>query len=226
MNVWFRRLCGVLVVIAGLSFGLADWLTLGLSLAAPTDLLPLVGARSHLCWVVACYLLCCLSLMTAVVGLQSDPRAGRSKTMRVGALLTLLGCMGLGIRASDYYTLYALTSSPLLLKNLIHLQPVLQFHGPLLLCLFVSLMLGSTIYSAGFYHIDATGVWSKRLFLLGLSWGLAGHYLAKPGLQSLVQFGFLSWISLAYVWLGFEICFRFRPPRPKALAPPGREHLF
>lgn len=159
---------------------------------------------------VLCLGICVLSLVVAVVALQTDPRAGRSKTMRTGAVLTLLGCLGLAMHALFLWG--GVTSS--------HTEPLL-IRG--LLC---SLLIGSTVYSAGGYHIDATGVGAKRVFLLGLALGICSYALPPTLLQQGLWNAFGLCITLAYLWFGYDITFRFRAPRPKALAPPGREHLF
>lgn len=159
---------------------------------------------------VICLSLCLVSLVVAVVALQTDTRAGRSKTMRTGAVLILLGAMGLALHGLYLYGFAAPPDAePLWIRGLL-----------------LSLLLGSTVYSAGGYHIDATGVGAKRVFLVGMAFGLLGYVLP----YALLQEGGWSLLgvctSLGYLWFGYDITFRFRAPRPKALAPPGREHLF
>ncbi len=159
---------------------------------------------------VICLAICLLSLVVAVVALQTDPRAGRSKTMRTGAVLLLLGAMGLALHGLYRYGFAAPPAAePLWIRALLW-----------------SLLIGSTVYSAGGYHIDATGVGAKRVFLVGLACGLLGYALPHILLQQVLWNAFGLCITLGYLWFGYDITFRFRPPRPKALAPPGREHLF
>ncbi len=228
MNVPFRRLCGLLVMLAGLGLGLSGNI-FPYFVAIKTDLLLQTLAERHtqLGWALLCQALTCLCLIIAVIGLQGDPRATRSKTMHVGAILILMGTLGLGMQAWLEWVIYSSTFFGADNASFGLVTPLLQKPTRLVIpALLWFLMIGSTVYSAGFYHIDATGVGSKRLFLLALAWGLLGYYLVPAHEQTLVYHGFLFWITLAYCWLGFEICFRFRPPRPKALAPAGREHLF
>lgn len=232
MHVWFRRFCGLLIICVGLSLGLSEHILPRFVSVNPLKLMQEITERhEQLGLGVLWQWLICLCLIMAVIGLQTDARAARSKTMRIGAGLILFGNLGLGIQAwidtaislmitqnssnSDVHTL--------VWKLFPFFQKPISLIIPMLLLI---LLIGSTVYSAGFYHIDATGVWSKRCFLIGLTWLLAGRSLAPASAQIWVYHGFLFWITLAYVWLGFEICFRFRAPRPKAQAPPGREHLF
>jgi len=226
MNPLFRRFCGVLLIMAGLSLSLAGVLfpyfgatQEGLLIQAmATDPLHLGGS-------LFCQIVASVCLMIAVLGLQRDPRARRSKTMRVGAVLLILGVLGLGQHVWSEWSIYQNVSGDRFLFEYLfpHLPHPTQMRLPLF---FWILYIGSTVYSAGFYHIDATGVWPKRLLLLGLAWGLLGSYLASAETQALFYHGFLLCFTIAYCWLGFEVCFRFRPSRPKALAPAGREHLF
>ncbi|PIQ22978.1 hypothetical protein COW36_01695 [bacterium (Candidatus Blackallbacteria) CG17_big_fil_post_rev_8_21_14_2_50_48_46] len=158
------------------------------------------------------HLLLVLLLIVAVIGIQTDPRTGRSKTTRVGAILILVAAAGLALRAFSLFLLACLPeahTSPALLSWL-------EFRQPLLLWPFaLAFLLGGGVYSAGFYHIDATSPWAKRVFIVALVWLVLGSAAVTwAGLaQVWVRQGYLAWVSLGYLWMGAEVGFRWRPLR-------------
>lgn len=148
--------------------------------------------------------LACVALIVAVIAVQSYPRAARSKTMRVGAILWICGMLGLAVHAC----MTALPGNPFP-------RPMAAF--PLFFwALIVVFMVGCTTYSAGFYHIDATSPWAKRIFIVSLVWGVFGrlgcHYAETA--PYLVNGGFLGFVILGLLWQGTEIFFRFRYKNP------------
>lgn len=155
-------------------------------------------------WAASFKALACVALIVAVIAVQSYPRAARSKTMRVGAILWLCGMLGLVVHAC----MTALPGNPFP-------RPMAAF--PLLFwTLTVVFMVGCTTYSAGFYHIDATSPWAKRIFIVSLVWGVFGrlgcHYAETA--PYLVNGGFLGFVMLGLLWQGTEIFFRFRYKNP------------
>jgi hypothetical protein len=145
--------------------------------------------------------LTCLSLVWIVVTVQSYGRASRSKTMRVGALLLLMGMPGLALEA---FMVQALPSA--LWQSL-----WLAYRG-LFWSFLVVFVVGSTTYSAGFYHIDATSPWAKRIFIVGLVWGVFGQLAAvfRGTASAWVFTGFVCWWALGLCWQGVEILTIFR----------------
>lgn len=134
-------------------------------------------------------LLTCLSLIWLVIAVQGYARAARSKTMRVGAFLFLLGSLGL---VTDAFFV----------------------QGFLTWFFLISFVVGSTTYSAGFYHIDATSPWAKRIFIMGLVWGVFSQLVCLGLTLSPVWVlpVFICFWVLGLCWQGVEIltCFRYK----------------
>ncbi|MGV3524155.1 MAG: hypothetical protein ACO1RX_08025 [Candidatus Sericytochromatia bacterium] len=140
-----------------------------------------------------------LLLAGAVICLQTQRRTGLSKTLRVGAAGLLLGALGLCLLAG--ISLGSAHGETLLLSQ--GLQLPIQ----------VMLLLGGGVYSAGCYHVDATRPWAKRLFLIGLGWGLIGGLWAwqNPHVWHGAQQGMWRWSTLGFVYLGIDISCCWRP---------------
>ena len=132
-------------------------------------------------------LLTVFCIICVVMAVQSDGRAARSKTMRVGALLFLTGALGLVVNPSF-------------------------LEGALRWFFLVCFVVGSTTYSAGFYHIDATSPWAKRIFIVGLVWGVFGTGISFVFLLSQVWIlpVFICFWVAGLCWQGIEILTRFR----------------
>lgn len=147
------------------------------------------------------HLLTCISLFWAIIAVQTDGRAARSKTMRVGALLFLTGIPGLALTAFLSQAL----PSPLWQSLWLSYQGLFWLLG-------AAFVVGSTTYSAGFYHIDATSPWAKRVFIVGLVWGAFGHasviFFNTP--SALILPGFVCLWALGLCWQGIEILTAFR----------------
>ena len=218
MRPTFLRSSGLLLILAGLTFWLGYIIMPMYSNGDPVQMLTTIAhQRTRVWWSVMTHLISSLIFVIAVIGLQTDRRASRSKTMRVGAILVLIGAMGLSLHAFYHLITYFMsTSGGLSAQNMAEPMQLLQTRGTLFFKpLLLSLLIGGTVYSAGFYHIDATSPWSKRVFLVGLAWGLIGSgIVSRTGLgQNILTQGFLAWVTLAYCWLGFEVLFRLRPDK-------------
>ncbi len=215
MQHTFIRVSGLVWILAGMTFWLG-WVLMP-ELASPDalQLLDLVSDhRERVWWSGMVHLLASLLFMAGIIGIQSDRRMSRSKTTRVGAILTGFGAIGIGLEAFFHLVAYYLTAPGVHLSAVAEPMRQLQTQGmffliPLLLALFF----GGGTYTAGFYHVDATSPWAKRMFLIGLAWalfgGMAAVQLGWP--RQPVVMGFFSFLSLGYIWGGFELLFKFRP---------------
>lgn len=213
----FTRSAGLFFILAGLLFWLGWALLPDLGNHDPAQTLALVaGHRSHVWWAVFIHIATSLALGVGVVALQTDRRATRSKTMRVGATLIVVGAMGLCLEAFFHLVTFYMTAPNVALAQMYEPLRLLQTQGKIVWQLLeLALIIGGTVYSAGLYHIDATSPWAKRVFLVGLAWGLIGSLItSRLGLdpQWMIH-GFLSWVALGYSWMGFEVLFLIRPER-------------
>ncbi|HEY9839815.1 MAG TPA: hypothetical protein V6D23_05100 [Candidatus Obscuribacterales bacterium] len=213
----FTRASGLILMLAGLSFWLGWALMPDAGTNDPAHILRLVAAhRQGVWWSVVTHLLSSLAFVIAVVGLQTERRCARSKTTRVGATLVLMGAMGVCMDAFFHLVAYYMTAASVAPAGVLEPMRLLQTQGILFLVpLLLALIVGGTVYSAGFYHIDATSPWSKRVFLAGLAWALIGGLIAaRTGMgRQLVSQGLITFIALAYCWLGYEVLLRWRPER-------------
>lgn len=217
MQGLFARSSGVLFVLAGLTF-LLGWLLMpdaGTNDAA--HILQVVSNhRQGVWWSVIIHLFSSLLFVVAVVGLQTESRASKSKTMRVGASLVLMGAMGVCLDAFFHLVAYYLTAPGVVAQAVLEPMRLLQTQGiAFLVPLLLALVIGGGVYSAGCYHIDATSPWAKRVFILALVWIVFGGIAsARLGFNRLVLVqGFLSLVTLGYCWLGYEILLRWRPQK-------------
>jgi hypothetical protein len=216
----FTRSAGLFFMLAGILCWLGWALLPDLGHHDPAQTLALVAAhRSQVWWAVVTQLTTSLILGIGVIALQTDQRATRSKTMRVGATLVVVGAMGLCLEAFFHWLTFYMTAPTVVLNPMYELLRLLQTQGKLVWqVLELALLIGGTVYSAGLYHIDATSPWAKRVFLIGLAWGLIGSIVTtRLGIHpQWVIYGFFSWIALGYSWMGFEILFLMRPERKVA----------
>lgn len=227
MNHKFVRTSGALFMLAGLTFWLGWVLMPDAGTNDAAHILTAVGThRDGVWWSVIVHLISSLAFAVGVIGLQTEPRASRSKTMRVGASLVTIGAMGVCMDAFFHLVAFYMTAPGIAPAAVLEPMRLLQTQGILFLIpLLLALIIGGIVYSAGLYHIDATSPWPKRVLLLGLAWALGGGFAAgRLGLlprQTVVQ-GLLTLVALGFIWMGFEVMTRLRPdtgvwPRKKAV---------
>lgn len=213
----FAKSSGWLFILTGFTFWLGWFL---MPDAGTNDAAPILDAvtanRSHVWWSALVHIVTSLWAVIGVVGLQTERRAAKSKTMRVGAILVLFGAMGVCMDAFFHLVAFYMTAQGIAAAAVLEPMRLLQTQGmAFLIPLLLSFIVGGTVYSAGLYHIDATSAVAKRIFLIGLAWALFGGIMASwlgSGRQIVVQ-GFLDWVALAYGWMGYEIVWRWRPDK-------------
>lgn len=167
----------------GLRFGGGSLLLSGLGLLACWPLLPTGAGSPGPCWAPGFTGLC---LGLAVAGIQTDGRMRRSKTTWTGAGLLLLSSLGLLVLCQ---------------------QPSLAWP------VWLGLVFGGGVYTAGFSHVGAGGWWPKRAILAGLAWALLAGLSPVGAFLSGWPAGWLAWTALGYVLGGAELGFWPRQPQ-------------
>jgi hypothetical protein len=210
MQGTFSRFSGLLFGFAGLCF-LCGWLLIPTS----NSIQSLLAHHTQIVWAALFQGLSSLMLVIAVIGLQTEKRSSKSKTMRVGAILTLFGAWGVGLEALFQFLNFALTQVASPANTLAALHLIHTYEIFILAPFLGAFVIGGGVYSAGLYHIDATSVTAKRLFILGLVWGLFGSLWARQTETgwNWVTLGFWAWICMGYCWMGYQIRFHWRPEK-------------
>lgn len=216
----FVKAGGLLFILAGITFWLGWFLMPDAGTNDAVHILQLVSAHRQNVWLsVLAHMLCSVLLAIGVIGIQTDPRMSKSKTTRWGASLVSLGAIGVCLDAFFHLIACYMTADGVSLTAMAAPMTLIQTQGiKFLIPFLLALIIGGTVYTAGFYHVGATSVWPKRVLLAGLAWALIGGIIsAQLGTgHQLVTLGFLSWISLGYIWGGFEVAFKLKPEPEKA----------
>lgn len=215
----FTRASGWLFMLTGMTFWLGWFLMPDAGTNEAAHILEAVSAsRNNVWWSALVHILASLLTVIGVVGLQTERRSAKSKTMRVGAILVLIGALGVGMDAFFHLAAYYMTAPAIVPESVLEPMRLLQTQGIVFLIpLLLSFVVGGTVYSAGLYHIDATSAVAKRIFIIGLVWGVFGGLIAaRIGTGRLiVAQGFIILVSLAYGWMGYEIVWRWRPEKQR-----------
>lgn len=210
----FVKAGGLLFILAGITFWLGWFLMPDAGTNDAAHILQLVSTHRQNVWLsVLTHILCSILLAIGVIGIQTDARMSRSKTTRWGASLVSLGAVGVCLDAFFHLIAYYMTTDGVPQKAMAAPMALIQTQGiKFLIPFLLAFIIGGTVYTAGFYHVGATSVWPKRVLLAGLAWALIGGLIAaKLGTgHQLVTLGFLSWISLGYIWGGFEVAFKLK----------------
>lgn len=217
MSNRFIRSAGGLWILAGITFFLGWWLMPDAGTHDAVQILQQIADHRDQVWLsIIAHLISSLALMIGIIGIQTDRRMSFSKTVKTGAVLTALGAMGICMNAFFHLAVFYMTAPGIDPANMAEPMRLFQSQGILFVMpLLLALIIGGTVYTAGFYHVDATSPWAKRVFLIGLAWALLGAGAARLGMISRpsVTLGFLGLISLGFIWAGCELLFKLRPDR-------------
>jgi hypothetical protein len=164
--------------------------------------------RAWVWWSALLHLLSSIAFVHGVEGVQSAAKTTGSTALRLGAVLVLVGALGVCADAFFHLMAYYLTADAVALTDVLEPFRQLQTQGIwLLVPLLLALLVGGPVYAAGLRRARLVGVWPGRMFLLALVVAGAGG-VAVAGLgqgRRWVVIGFLGAVSFGYGWLGYDL---------------------
>lgn len=215
-----QRLAGASLAAAAVLFWLAWLLMPGVGITDAAQILDLVAKHSaRVRASVIAQLLSAACYAPALVGIVATRRLRRERSVRVGAILLLIGAMGSAADAVFHLLAVAMVAPGVDVRAMLPVMeqmqgPGLRFIAPLLVAFFV----GSGVLAHGFAR--AGFVSRVNPVLLGLAFALAavGGPLAvgKPAAARAVGLGVLGLVSLQQAWLGVSL---WQKPRAGGEAP-------
>src|SRR5688572_28645161 len=126
----FSRASGGLFILAGITFWLGWYLMPDAGTNDAAHILEAVASqRNNVWWSALIHILCSLLTVVGVVGLQTERRAAKSKTMRVGAVLVLVGALGVCMDAFFHLVAYYMTATGVAPENVLVPMRLLQTEG-------------------------------------------------------------------------------------------------
>jgi len=215
-----KRLTGASLAAAAVLFWLAWLLMPGVGITDAARILELVAKHPERVRAsVVVQLVSAACYAPALVGIVATRRLRRERSVRLGAILLLIGAMGSAADAIFHLLAVAMVAPGSDVKAMLPVMeqmqgPGLRFIAPMLLAFFV----GSGVLAHGFAR--AGFVSRVNPVLLGLAFALAavGGPLAtgQPGAARAVGLGVLGLVSLQQAWLGVAL---WRGPRAGGEAP-------
>ncbi len=203
---------GVALIAAAALFWLAWLLMPGVGVTDPRQILELVGAaRLSVAASVVTQLVSAVLYVIALVGVISHSRLGRSRGVRSGATLLIVGAMGSAADAVLHLLAYAMTAPGVDRAAAIPVMAFMQGPGLVMLApLLLSFFVGGAVLA--FARTGLLSRWNGPLHLSSVVLAIVGGSLASAGWMSprLVGLVVLATISVAQAWTGMSFALHDR----------------
>ncbi len=209
MKPLLGRFSGLALILGAVTFVVGWVLMPDAGTADAAHILDAVaGQRSDVWWSVIAHLVSSVAFVTAVIGIQVDPKANGSQLARVGAWLVLVGAMGVCMDAFFHLVAYYFTAPGVAAPAVLEPMRLLQTQGiAFLVPLLLALTAGGVVYTLALWRAGITTVWPFRVVGAALVVAIVGGVVAAAIGQGRrgVVLGFLVLLAIGYGWAGYGV---------------------